>query len=527
MARKFNVTGACNPKRHYMVDLTSRLEEIRAMVEEGDYFTINRGRQYGKTTILRALAVYLENDYEVVSLDFQRLGSMAYENEPSFVSAFSRIVLTCGKNFPEDIREKFTVLRDQTAGVCSLQVLFDVLTQWCGEEERPVVLLIDEVDTATNNQIFLDFLAQLRADYLDRDIKPTFQSVILAGVHDVRNIKRKIRADEEHKVNSPWNIAADFPVKMNFQAKDIAGMLREYEQDHETGMDIDAVSKIIYDYTNGYPVLVSRICKLLDERVSGAEDFSTLSDAWTEKGVIHAVGMLLIEKNALFESLIEKVDAYPELRSILSDILMNGAEISYNPDLASIQLAEMYGFIRREGTKVVIANRIFETRLYNYFLSAEKERKSEMSRLGEREKYRFVKNGELNMKAILERFVVSFDDLYGDRDERFIEDDGRRYFLLYLRPIINGVGNYYIEPRTRNNERTDIVIDYMGKQIVCELKIWRGNAYNERGEQQITDYLDYYHLDTGYMLSFCFNKNKKIGVHEVTVGEKTLVEAVV
>lgn len=31
----------------------------------------------------------------------------------------------------------------------------------------------------------------------------------------------------------------------------------------------------------------------------------------------------------------------------------------------------------------------------------------------------------------------------------------------------------------------------------------------------------------GYMLSFNFNKNKKIGVKEVVLGEKLLIEAVV
>ena len=51
-------------------------------------------------------------------------------------------------------------------------------------------------------------------------------------------------------------------------------------------------------------------------------------------------------------------------------------------------------------------------------------------------------NGHLNMDLILERFVVHFHDIYGDRDEKFIEKEGREYFLLYLRPIINGVGNY-------------------------------------------------------------------------------------
>lgn len=73
----------------------------------------------------------------------------------------------------------------------------------------------------------------------------------------------------------------------------------------------------------------------------------------------------------------------------------------------------------------------------------------------------------------------------------------------------------------------DLVIYYMGEQNVIELKIWRGNAYNERGEEQLSNYLEYFHLTRGYMLSFNFNKNKEIGVNEIKVGDKTLIEAVV
>ena len=71
------------------------------------------------------------------------------------------------------------------------------------------------------------------------------------------------------------------------------------------------------------------------------------------------------------------------------------------------------------------------------------------------------------------------------------------------------------------------MVDYLGRQYIVELKLWRGNAYNERGEKQLMDYLDYYHLDKGYMLSFNFNQNKEIGVKEIALGDKVLIEAVV
>ena len=32
--------------------------------------------------------------------------------------------------------------------------------------------------------------------------------------------------------------------------------------------------------------------------------------------------------------------------------------------------------------------------------------------------------------------------------------------------------------------RTDLIIDYQGKQYIIEMKIWYGNEYNARGEEQ-------------------------------------------
>ena len=54
------------------------------MVDNGDYFVINRARQYGKTTTLNALAGILAEAYFVVRLDFQSLGSASYKDENTF-----------------------------------------------------------------------------------------------------------------------------------------------------------------------------------------------------------------------------------------------------------------------------------------------------------------------------------------------------------------------------------------------------------------------------------------------------------
>lgn len=535
MRKFFNTSAVCVPERHYMVDIAKKLEQIKEMVDQGQYFTINRARQYGKTTTLRSLRNFLRDDYFVISVDFQSFGSAKFRNENVFSLAFAKVFFRLWRQEGDDAAsvkgartatmalERAVVRQDPRF---ELQELFESLSDICQAAEKGIVLIIDEVDSAANQQVFLDFLAQLRFYYIERDQLTTFQSVILASVYDIKNLKRKFISEEEHKPNSPWNIAADFLVDMSFSSDEIAGMLMEYEVDHETGMDVQQMAKEIYAYTSGYPFLVSRICKLLDERVTEIERFIDRSAIWTKEGLSEAVKLLITEKNALFESLVNKLTDDSTLRSLVYAVLFDGKQMPYNSLNEQIEIAHMFGFIKNTEGAIAISNRIFETVLYDLFLG-EEALDSGIYSSALSEKNQFVQNGRLDMRKILERFVLHFHELYGNQQEQFYEEDGRRHFLLYLKPIINGTGNYYIEAQTRDMRRTDVIVDYRGEQFVIELKIWRGDEYNARGEAQLAEYLDYYHLKKGYMISFNFNQKKRIGVNEVVLGDKTLVEAVV
>ena len=330
MTRYFNTEGFCNPKEHYMVKLDNRLERIkRLLVERKKYFVINRGRQYGKTTTLRALEKYLMDEYIVLSLDFQQLGTKDFADEATFSNAFADIMIRAFHiNNTDDSEELLKPLSGIRAeGSIGLKDLFVRLSDVCRNSPRPMVLMIDEVDSASNNQVFVDFLAQLRSYYLYRDKMPIFHSVILAGVYSIKNLKLKLRQESEHQYNSPWNIAADFDIDMNFSAKQIAGMLEEYENDYQTGMNITAVAEEIYAYTSGYPVLVSLICKRIDEKIVGSEGYESPDIAWSKKGVEKAVTMILKENPLLFESMAKQLDTYEALHRITEDILYRGKRI--------------------------------------------------------------------------------------------------------------------------------------------------------------------------------------------------------
>lgn len=517
MEKRFNTAGACFPEMHYMVDITERLAAIKNMIDRGDYFVINRGRQYGKTTTLKALEKYLANDYYVISLDFQNMDPEDFDCTASFVMAFAQEILSSLQDsdiIPEQQRKQ---LENAANGTQMRMVnLLRIISDWCKISSKPVILMIDEIDSASNTQTFLSFLSKLRAAYLERNERETFKSIILSGVRDIRNLKQKIRNDSEHQHNSPWNIAVEFDLNMSLTVNGIAGMLSDYENDHNTGMDVTAVAQLIYDYTSGYPVLVSTICKIIDEIIH----------KWNNEGVIAAVNQMLTMNMPLFDSLINKLEDYPEMRKNLYQLLTNGQKFSYNPDHEPTKLLLLFGFVKVKDNGIVIANRIFETRLYNDILTSEEMKSTPISKAGTFDKPEFIKNNILDVELILTKFIEHFHEIYGDKPSKFIEEDGRKCFLIYLRPIINGIGNYYIEAQTRDNRRMDIVIDYIGKRYIIELKIWHGQKYNEDGEKQLSDYLDSYGLKKGYMLIFNFNENKQAGIKTVRYEDKILIEAI-
>ena len=85
--REFNVTGVCVPNMHYMVDISEKVEKVFRLVEGAKYFTINRGRQYGKTTTIDRLEKRLPSGYICASISFQYSTDEMFAGEAASVSS--------------------------------------------------------------------------------------------------------------------------------------------------------------------------------------------------------------------------------------------------------------------------------------------------------------------------------------------------------------------------------------------------------------------------------------------------------
>ncbi|MGL5415845.1 MAG: GxxExxY protein [Clostridium sp.] len=486
IGKSFNTTGVCVEEKHYMVNINEKLKEIIKLIQQDKYFVINKPRQYGKTTTLNRLYKILKSRYKVLKLDFEVMAS-SFKEEELFCEVMRLKISKC--------------INYEIEKVDTLYHLSNVISRITENEE--VILIIDEVDKISNNKLFLDFLGVLRSLFLERAVgeTTTFKSVILAGVHDIRNLKLKFRDGTDTRYNSPWNIAVNFNVDMSFNSFEIGTMIEEYKKDNNLTFNVEKISGEIYKYTNGYPYLVSRVCQIIDE------DIHKDKADWTIQDVLKGVKILISERNPLIDDLIKNLENNKELFEYIYEILVLGAQKVYNINEPNIDKGTMFGyFIKNKDGIVEVSNQIFKEIIYNYMTSKIKNRVME--------NYNFKNNfitedNGLNIEKILKKFQQFMKENYSSRDKEFLERQGVLLFLAFIKPIINGIGFEYREVQISEEKRLDIVISYNQHKYIIETKIWYGEIAHKKGIQQLYDYLEIEGIDEGYLLIFNFNKNKE------------------
>jgi hypothetical protein len=477
-----------------MADVSAKMAETLQLVEDGEYFIINRPRQYGKTTTLYSLADALrKQNYIVFNVSFEGVGNDTFKTEKSFSKGFVRIL----KNYAEyQIPHLQVWLQENGAKTKDLSELSTLISQLHKQVPEKIVVLIDEVDQSSNNEVFIKFLAMLRNNFLKRDEITTFHSVVLAGVHDVKSLKMKIRPDSEQKYNSPWNIAADFKVDMNLYPHEIQPMLDDYVREKGVQMDTAEMSYGLFYYTSGYPFLVSQLCKIMDEDLLPSKSTLQLSETDLEA----AMKRLVWSSNTNFETLAKNLENNPALYDLVYQVAIDGESLSFNLLDPVIHFGIIYGLFVNQNNRIAIHNRIYREVLLNYMTSKlHRQQLSQGNDFGG--DYR-NDDRTLNMEAVLIGFQSFMKREYSKKDRVFLERNARLVFLAFLKPIINGAGYDFKEPQISEEKRLDVVITYYEHKYIAELKIWRGEKLHQKGLIQLTDYLESQQLSEGYLLIF-------------------------
>jgi hypothetical protein len=315
-------------------------------------------------------------------------------------------------------------------------------------------------------------------------------------VHDVKSLKLKLRPDEEAKLNSPWNIAAEFKVDMNLYPPEIKPMLDEYAADKNVTMDTEGVAERLFYYTSGYPFLVSKLCKMIDEDVLPKKTERT----WNYGDIEWAVRNLIKESNPNFDSLTKNLENNRELYDAVYNVAIEGESRSLNIHNPITNLGVIYGIFAEKEGRLAIHNRIYAEVIANYMTdkmhTQQVQKGSDFGGI-----YKFD-DGTLNMEAVLLGFQAFMKKEYSKQDRDFLERHGRLVFLAFIKPIINGGGFDFKEPQVSEERRLDVAITYLADKFVAELKLWRGEKAHQKGLLQLNSYLDGQGLNEGYLLIF-------------------------
>jgi hypothetical protein len=488
------------------MDVSGKMEEIVAMIEGGDYFVINRPRQYGKTTMLYLIGETLKKlpDYLPIEMNFQGIDERWHDSDRSFAKMFfeqfSNFLLyqqPSLKSFLEEEKDK----------VVDLDSLSKFITRFAQKVNKKIVLLIDEVDASANYLPFINFLGMLRTKYLKRysPIHTTFHNIILAGVHDIKSLKYKIQSDSgndnEGKYLSPWNIASDFEVRMSFISEEIEPMLVDYQEAEGVKMSTKVIAERLYYYTSGYPFLISKLCKIIAEKLLPKKSEKT----WALQDVEAAVRLLLKENNTNFDSLIKNLENNIALYDLIYKLIIDGDTIPFNQYNPAIHQGVLYGLLGNNG-QLKIHNRIYEQLIYEYMTS------KTLTKFQSSNIYAghfLLEDNELDVEAVLLKFQQFMKESFSHKTTSFLEEQGRLVFLAFLAPILNGQGYSFKEVQTSLEKRLDIIVTYFQHRYILELKQWYGEKAHEKGLIQLADYLTIHGLTKGYLIIFDNRKKKK------------------
>ena len=185
--RFFNTSGPVVAEDHYCIPPLGRLEldEILRLIDAKRYFVLHAPRQTGKTSALLALRDLLNERgayrcvYTNVEPGQTARGDVAAGMRVLLAELSEEALIALGDGFLDQTWER-TLARAGPHGA-----LRQTLRRWCLNDPKPLVLLIDEIDTLVGDTL-ISVLRQLRAGYVNRPAAFP-QSVVLCGVRDVRD----------------------------------------------------------------------------------------------------------------------------------------------------------------------------------------------------------------------------------------------------------------------------------------------------------------------------------------------------
>ena len=500
--RFFNTTGPIKPERHYCIPPLERLDmgEVRALIRDEKYFVLHAPRQTGKTSALLALRDLLnaEGNYRCVYVNIESAQAMREDVERAMqvilgdLASWARLTLS-----DEFLTENWSgIFAEFGAGA-----LREVLTRWAQADPKPLVLLIDEIDSLIGDTL-LAVLRQLRAGYV---LRPTSfpQSVVLCGVRDVRDYR--IQSTAENAIiagGSAFNIRAESLRLGDFSPDEVHTLLSQHTETTGQIFAEDAQNEI-WKLTRGQPWLVNALAYEACFKNKSGRDRSQPIAA---EAICDAREQLIRRREIHLDQLADKLKE-DRVRRVVEPLLSGGEERHFTD--RDLEYVQDLGLVAQD-LPYRIANPIYAEvvpRELTWVVQGEFEQETA---------WYVNDDGSLNVVKLMTEFQTFFREHSEHWVRRFQYQEAGPQLLLqaFLQRILNSGGRIEREYGL-GRMRTDLLIVWpQGNQthkIVIECKILHKGLEQTiaDGLKQTAEYMDRCDAEAGHLVVFDRRENRR------------------
>ena len=496
--RFFNTAGPVRCEEHYYSPPLTRLDldELLSLIEQRKYFVLHAPRQTGKTTCLLALMDELNRagDYRCLYCNVE-MGQAAREDVLRGIQAILGEISGRARDFLKDtfLQERLRDLLDQYGPEGALN---GALTLWSEASPKPIVLLIDEIDSLVGDTL-ISVLRQLRAGY---DKRPALfpQSIILCGVRDVRDYR--IHSSQEKAIitgGSAFNVKAESLRLGDFSREEVETLLMQHTEETGQVFEAGAIS-LVWELTHGQPWLVNAVAYEVCFRMKANRD---RSKTITAEMVAEAKEELILRRETHLDQLVDKL-AEERVRRVIAPMLAGTGDPNLIPT-DEVQYVRDLGLIRTDEGQLSIANQI-----YREVIPRELTYSTQLT-ITHQPAWYIQTDGRLDLAKLLSAFQQFFREHSESWIQRFDYKEAGPQLLMqaFLQRIVNSGGRVEREYGL-GQMRTDLLViwGHPGgvQKSVIELKLRYGTLKRtvEDGLAQTRTYMDRCDTEEGHLVIF-------------------------
>jgi len=330
-----------------------------------------------------------------------------------------------------------------------------VLTRWATQQPKPIVLMLDEVDSLIG-----DTLVSL-----------------LCGVRDIQDYR--IHASSEKSVitgGSAFNIKAESLRVGDFDQVETTQLYQQHMD--ETGQQFTSGAlEELWFLSQGQPWLVNALGNELTHKMKENRDRSIIID---EQMVEEAKERLVISRAVHIDQLVHKLGEL-RVRRVIEPLLSGDSELE-SVEQDDIQYARDLGLIKATGKKIAIANPI-----YQEVIPRELTYTTQL-KINHETHWYIDEQGRLDMHKLLSAFQQFFREHSESWIEQFDYKEAGPQLLMqaFLQRIVNGGGQVHRE-YGQGRKRTDLLVLSEGHLIIFDRapnKSWSEKIWVENKRYQ-------------------------------------------